>query len=304
MGKHAHTDSHDCSHKHSHAHEHTHGSGTTRAIVWALVLNILFTVIEFIAGSYSNSTAVLSDAVHDLGDCFTIGFALVLQKFSTRRANGRFPFGYGRLSAASAFITSAVLIGGSLFMLAESVQRLLEAQHVIRTGIVIPLAVAGLLFNGVAARFLFHGHTHEGSHARRAIALHFIEDILGWAAVLAGSIIIWFTGWMWIDAALSVAISLFVLFQAARNMWKVIPIFFDTRPDTIKQEAAEKEAAAVFGNAFVSLHIWSIDGNRHAAIIRLHRSNTHTVQDLGSKKTQLLKALSSQQVYWLYFDLD
>jgi len=301
MAQHSHPDTHTCTHDHDHGHAH---GNTTRAIVWALVLNATFTVIEFIAGSLSHSAAVLSDAVHDLGDCFTIGFALVLQRYAGKKADRRFPFGYGRLSAASAFVTSLVLITGSVFMLFESAQRILEDDHQVRTSIVIPVAFAGLLFNGLAARFLFHGHTHDPGHARKAIALHFIEDILGWAAVLAGSIIIHFTGYTAIDSILSAGISLFVLVQALRNLLRVVPVFFDTLPASVNQDAAELAALNIFGaEASPKLRIWTIDGSSHAAIVSLRLSAAGTPEELSTRKEALRKVLSAQQIHTVYFDL-
>ncbi|MGQ3014761.1 MAG: cation diffusion facilitator family transporter [Flavobacteriales bacterium] len=301
MAQHSHPDTHTCTH--DHGHDHAHGN-TTRAIVWALILNAVFTVIEFTAGSLSHSAAVLSDAVHDLGDCFTIGFALVLQRYAGRKADRRFPFGYGRLSAASAFVTSLILITGSVFMLVESAQRILEDDHQIRTTIVIPVAIAGLLFNGLAARFLFHGHTHDPGHARKAIALHFIEDILGWAAVLAGSIIIHFTGYTAIDSILSAGISLFILYQALRNLLRVVPVFFDTLPASVNAAAAELAVVNIFGEeALHQLRIWTIDGSSHAAIVSLKLPATVPAEELSAQKEALRRALSTQQIHTVYFDL-
>lgn len=299
MTKHSHGDTQHCLHGHAHdAHRES-----TRAIWWALLLNAGFTVIEFTAGYFSHSVAVLSDAVHDLGDCFTIGFALLLQKYARKGASDRFPFGYARLSAASAVLTSVVLITGSAFMLYEAVLRIYANEHEIRTSIVIPVSIIGLIFNGLAARFLFHGHSHDPGHARKAIALHFIEDILGWAAVLVGSVIIYFTGYTAIDSILSALISLFILFQACRNLARVIPVFFNTRPATVSQQETEQLVKEILGPEIIhSVRIWTIDGSSHVLLISLTLSPAFDPAAFRIQKETLQQKLAPLGIHTVHYD--
>ena len=106
-----------------HHHHHHHESSSER-IGWAFFLNLCFTIIEFIGGVLTNSTAILADAVHDLGDSISIGMAWLLDKFSRKDATHTFTYGYQRLSLVGAFINAVVLTAGSIWILFEAIPRL------------------------------------------------------------------------------------------------------------------------------------------------------------------------------------
>ena len=109
----------------AHHHDHSHDIASER-IGWAFFLNLGFTIIEFIGGWLTNSTAIMADAVHDLGDSLSIGSAWLLNKFSNKGANQHFTYGYRRLSLFGAFINSVVLVVGSVWVLVLSVPRLFD----------------------------------------------------------------------------------------------------------------------------------------------------------------------------------
>lgn len=268
---------HSHNHSHEHAHSHAHSQGT-RAIVWALILNISFAIIEFIAGHFSNSTAVLSDAVHDLGDGVAIGFALFLIKISEKKENSTYPFGYKRWSIVSAFCTSFILLVGATFMISEASSKLIEGNFIIKSNIVIPVAIVGLLFNGLAAKFLFH--SHDDDHAQRSIALHFIEDILGWAAVLIGAIVIHFTNIHAIDPILSIIISIYIAFNAGKKIFEITPIFLNTHPQKSNLQEVEKRLTSVLGErANRKIKSWTIDGKNHVLHVYVNTEEQNILSD-------------------------
>ena len=132
-------------------HSHTHGHGDEdRAIGMAFWLNFTFTIIEFVGGLMVNSVAILSDAVHDLGDTLAIGMGWVLGKVSRKQADQRFSYGYQRLSVLAALLNALVLIAGSIFVISEAIPRLWAPEMPNATGM-LALAILGVTVNGIGA---------------------------------------------------------------------------------------------------------------------------------------------------------
>jgi cobalt-zinc-cadmium efflux system protein len=258
---------HDHDHDHEHGHEGTlHIHPVVNNMRAALVLNTAFTIIEFAGGLYTNSIAILSDAIHDLGDSVAIAASLVLEKQAGKGRTPRFSYGKRRFSTLAAFITSLILFVGSIVILFEAIPRFFNVQPV-KTGGVLWLAVIGILFNGAALLRLRGGH--KNSLNQRAVMLHLLEDTLGWIAVLVGAIIMHFTHWYWIDPLLSVAIALFVLYNASRNIVSVLKIFLQAIPASFDEQALAAELKALPEVVNVhDMHAWTMDGEKN--VLSLH----------------------------------
>src|SRR6056300_453753 len=169
-------------HDHS-QHSHKHGTSGNR-IGWAFALNAGFCVIEFIGGFLTNSTAIMADAVHDLGDSLFIGSAWLLERLSKKNPDQVFTYGYRRLSLFGALINSIILVVGSTWVLFLSVPRLFNPQMPMAEGM-LGLAVLGITVNGFAAYKLSGGQTMN----EKVLNWHLLEDVLGWTAVLLVSIV-------------------------------------------------------------------------------------------------------------------
>jgi cobalt-zinc-cadmium efflux system protein len=271
MANHDHpTHSHEhgnCSHgDHDHASSTLHIHPVVKNMRVALVLNVLFTIIEFIGGLYTNSVAILSDAIHDLGDSIAIAAALVLEKQSGQGRTSTFSYGKRRFSTLAAFLTSLILMAGSIVILTEAIPRFFAVEAVKTTG-VLWLAVAGILFNGLAILRLRQGERQ--SLNQRAVMLHLVEDALGWIAVLVGAVIMYFTHWYWIDPLLSVGIALFILYNATRNILATLKIFLQAAPASVDEQtiiAELKKLPEVTG--VHDVHSWTMDGEKN--ILSLH----------------------------------
>lgn len=251
----------------------------------ALVLNVLFTIIEFIGGLYTNSIAILSDAIHDLGDSIAIGAALVLEKQSGQGRTATFSYGKRRFSTLAALLTSLILMVGSLIILTEAIPRFFAVEAVKTMG-VLWLALAGVLFNGLAIVRLRRGK--HRSLNQRAVMLHLLEDALGWIAVLVGAIIMYFTQWYWIDPLLSVGIALFVFYNATRNIVTTLKIFLQAAPTGVNAQAIVAELKKLPGVTGVhDVHCWSMDGEKN--ILSLHLVVNRTV-DMPGLSSLLQKA--------------
>ena len=186
-------------------HDHHHHHGESSNIAVAFWLNFCFTLIEFVGGYLTNSVAIMADAMHDLGDCLAIGFAWVASKVANREANVRYSYGYRRWSLLSALVNSVILVLGSVWILTEAIPRLWQPQLPMAEGM-IALAVLGVLVNGAAVYKLRVGKTQN----EQVLSWHLLEDVLGWAAVLVGSILLYLTGWAWIDPVLSIGFTCFI----------------------------------------------------------------------------------------------
>ncbi|NTW25968.1 MAG: cation transporter, partial [Lentimicrobium sp.] len=164
---------------------HVHGQGN---IAIAFFLNAAFTVIEIIGGMLTNSIAIISDAVHDLGDTFSLGLAWYTEKLAERKPDSRFTYGYKRFPVLAALINSVFLLAASIFVLSQAVPMLFNPGEVNENGM-IWLALLGIIFNGAAVLKLKGGSTLN----QRVVRLHLLEDTLGWIAVLVGAVVMKFT---------------------------------------------------------------------------------------------------------------
>lgn len=248
---HSHGHGHDDGHSHGHVHDHASGS-----IGIAFGLNLLFAAVELVGGVLTNSVAILSDAVHDLGDAATLGVSWILERISRGGRQGRLTYGFRRYSLLGALVSGIILLAGSLLILTEAIPRLLDPEPVDPVGMII-LAVLGLLFNGAAVLRLKDGESANS----RMVMLHLLEDLLGWAAVLLGSLLILFFRITWLDPVLSVGVTLFILYQAVPRLLEVGRLFMQYAPpelDLQELSATMTEHSMVSG--VHDLHVWTLDG--------------------------------------------
>ncbi|MEQ9231618.1 MAG: cation diffusion facilitator family transporter, partial [Cyclobacteriaceae bacterium] len=130
----------------------------TKNIRVAFFLNLGFALIELVGGLLTNSVAILSDALHDLGDSLTLGASWYFAKLSTKERDKEFSYGYKRFSVLGALISSVVLLIGSIFIIVETIPRLLNPVQPDTGGMII-LGIIGVVVNGIAALKLSHGHS-------------------------------------------------------------------------------------------------------------------------------------------------
>lgn len=239
-------------------HNHTHDESSSR-IGMAFLLNVAFTLIEFVGGWLTNSMAIMADAVHDLGDSLSIGSAWLLNRLGRKSADTVFTYGYRRLSLFGALINGLVLIAGSLWVLGKAVPRLGNPVMPV-TGGMLGLAILGIAVNGVAAYRLSKGKTHN----EKILNWHLLEDALGWLVVLIVSIVLQFVDWPILDPLLSVGFTLFILFNVVRNLWQTGKLFFQAVPDKALHEEIRQALLGVEGVSEVHhQHLWSLDGEHH-----------------------------------------
>lgn len=179
-------------------------------ILVAFLLNLFFSLFELIGGALTGSVAIISDSVHDLGDAVSIGIAFILERKAGREPDADKKERYTRLGGA---ITGGVLILGSAAAICNAVRRFFVPAEINYDGMLI-FAVVGVVVNSVAALV-----THGGDNMNiRAVNLHMLEDVLGWAAVLIGAAVMKVTDFYYIDPILSIGVSLFIMISAVKNI--------------------------------------------------------------------------------------
>lgn len=223
----------------------------------AFLINLAFTVVEVVGGWWTGSIAVLTDALHDAGDCLVLGTAWYLQRVAMKGRDAHYSYGYGRYSMLGGWLTSVVLVVGALAMLALTVPKLWSTTLPHTEGMML-IALFGLVMNGLAAWKLHAGHTLN----ERGAYLHLLEDVLGWAAVLVGAITIHFTGWAIVDPLLSLGISLFILFNAVGTLRKGTRILMQEVPEGIDLDRVRQQLLAIpHVTDLHDQHTWTLDGS-------------------------------------------
>lgn len=251
---HEHEQGHEHKHDHSHGlHNHHHASGNIKL---AFFLNLGFTIVEIVGGYLTNSTAILADAVHDLGDSFALGQAWYFEKVSAGKSSPRYSYGNKRFSLLGALISTTVLLTSSIFILTQAIPRIFHPGHPDAGGMIF-LAIAGVAVNGIAMLRL----SRESGINAKVVALHLLEDVLGWVAVLVVAVILRFWDIPVLDPLLAIAITLYILVGVVKNLKTMVRVFLQAVPDEIDLALITREIEQLEHiRAVHHAHIWSLDG--------------------------------------------
>lgn len=246
----------------------------------AFFINLAFTAVEAFGGWWTGSIAVLTDALHDAGDSLVLGTAWYLQRVALKGRDARYSYGYGRYSMLGGWLTSLVLLFGALMMMVVSVPRIRQGSSPDADRMVL-FALFGLVMNALAARMLHGGHSLN----ERGAYLHLLEDVLGWAAVLIGAVVIRYTGWVVIDPLLSIGISLFISFNAIRMLRRGTAILMQGTPRALDTAAVHRRLLAIpHVRDLHDQHVWTLDGD--LAVLTVHL----VVDDIGLPEARQVKA--------------
>ena len=241
----------------------------------AFLLNFSFAIIEFIFGLLFHSSAVLADAIHDTGDALAIGLSTLFEKVSTKKEDREYTLGYKRYSLLGALLTSVILLVGSTLVIVENIPKLLAPEKVNYDGMLV-LGIFAIVVNTAASRVVSHGHSHNES----ILSLHFLEDILGWVAVILVSLILRFTDWYFLDPLLSLVIAGFILSKALPKFWENIQIFLDHVPSDVDLSQLYQEIAALENvRAITQLNVWTTDGLEKYAMLHICLENPNLLAE-------------------------
>ena len=258
----------------------------------AFLLNFSFAIIEFTFGLLFHSSAVLADAIHDTGDALAIGLSTLFEKISTKKEDREYTLGYKRYSLLGALLTSVILLVGSILVIVENVPKLFAPEKVNYDGMLV-LGIFAIVVNTAASRVVSHGHSHNES----ILSLHFLEDILGWLAVIVVSLILRFTDWYFLDPLLSLVIASFILSKALPKFWETIQIFLDHVPSDVDLSQLYQEIAALENvRAITQLNVWTTDGLEKFAMLHICLENPNLLAETQVVLRQKLLAYGIAKV--------
>ena len=248
---------------------------TEKNIFFAFILNLAFSVFEFIGGVFTGSVAIISDAIHDIGDATSIGVAFFLEKKSKKQPDKKYTYGYARYSVIGSILTTLILLLGSAMIIYNAVLRIISPTEINYNGMII-FAIVGVCVNLGAALL-----TRDGdSLNQKAVNLHMLEDVLGWVVVLVGAIVMRFTDFYIIDPLMSIGVAIFILINALKNLKEILDLFLEKTPRDISIDEIAEHICEVEGVLSVHhIHVWSMDGhNNYATMHVVVKGDTHTIK--------------------------
>ena len=261
---------------------------TEKNILIAFILNIAFSIFEFIGGLLTNSISILSDSVHDLGDAFSIGVSYFMERKSRKHADKKYTYGYIRYSVLGGVITTTILLVGSIFVIIGAIKRIITPVEVNYSGMII-FAVIGVILNLIAAIVTKDGDSIN----QKAVNLHMLEDVLGWIVVLVGAIIMNFTDIRIIDPIMSIGVATFILINSLKNLKKIVDLFLEKTPEGIDIDELKEHLIAIDGvDDIHHIHVWSMDGyNNYATMHIVSKSN-----DIPKIKKEIREELEEHNI--------
>ena len=249
---------------------------TEKNIFIAFVLNLAFSIFEFIGGIFTGSVAIISDAIHDIGDATSIGVAFFLEKKSKKQPDEKYTYGYARYSVIGSVLTTLILLFGSAMVIYNAVLRIINPSEINYNGMII-FAIVGVCVNFGAAIL-----TRDGdSLTQKAVNLHMLEDVLSWVIVLIGAIAMRFTDLYIIDPLMSIGVAIFILINALKNLKDVLNLFLEKTPHGINIGEITEHICEVEGVLGVHhIHVWSMDGhNNYATMHVVVNGDAHIIKD-------------------------
>ena len=276
----------------SHDHHHHHHHTGSQNILIAFFLNFFFAIIELIGGYWTNSVAIMSDALHDFGDSLALLFSYFSEKLSHKEADEKFTFGYRRFSILSAFVNGVILFTGSLFVIYEAIQRIMDPE-VVRPDGMLGLAILGIAVNGFAAYRL----SKDDGMNPKMVMFHLLEDLLGWVAVLIVSVILFFKPWFILDSLLSILVSLIILRGVYKNLVRVTMIFLQRFPDELKLNEIKREILKLdLVSDIHAIRGWSIDDETHYLRFHVQVPDQTIIKEIDELKLSIKEILEGYNV--------
>jgi len=265
----------------------------TKHTVWlAFFLNLSYAIVEFIAGGVFGSSAVLADSVHDMGDAIAIGVSAFLETISNREEDSHYTLGYKRFSLLGAMVTAVILMTGSVLVILGNITKLFHPQPVNDEGI-LWLGIIAVSINVLASLVVRKGKTKNES----ILSLHFLEDTLGWVAVILMAIVLRFTDWYILDPLLSLVISIFILSKAIPRFWSTLKIFLDAVPEGVDIKQVKSRLEQLDYVASVNqLNLWTMDGLEKNAIIHVCLEDVKHMEVCKESIRDLLKDCGFQNI--------
>ena len=261
---------------------------TEKNILIAFILNFGFSIFEFFGGLITNSVAILSDSVHDMGDALSIGISYFLEKKSKKHADDKYTYGYVRYSVLGGLITTIILIVGSILVIYNAVGRIINPVEINYKGMIV-FAIVGVVLNFIAAYFTKDGDSIN----QKSVNLHMLEDVLGWVIVLIGAVVMKYTDIKILDPIMSIGVAIFILIHSIENLKEVVDLFLEKTPKDINIEELRKHLLEIDNvDDIHHIHVWSIDGYNNYATMHI----VTKVDNIKELKIKIRKELEEHNI--------
>ncbi len=266
-----------------------HAHKPKNRLLLTFILNLCFTVFEFIGGLFTNSIALISDSIHDFGDSLTIGLSMFFEKKSRQKPDETYTYGYKRYSLLGGLFAAFSLVVGSTIIIIESVKRLINPEP-IETKMLVYFALVGIIVNTVAAIYASKGRTRN----EKIISLHLFEDVIGWVVLLIGAILMYFFNITILDSILSIGFTLYILFHVYKHLKEIVEVMMEKAPleptqDTIiKTLKSEPKVIDVH-----HLHHWSLEGEIALLTAHIVLADSITPKELVEVQKRLHDSLKT-----------
>lgn len=251
------------SHEHSHQHSHTiNAESLNKAFIIGIVLNLAFVVIEFAAGFWFDSLALLSDAGHNLSDVVSLVLALLAFRLAKVKANERYTYGYKKSTILVSLLNAVILLVAVGAIVIESIHKL-SNPAVVPGGAIAWVAGVGVLINAFTA-FLFMKDKEKDLNVKGAY-LHMAADALVSVGVLVAGIVISRTNWYIIDPIIGLIVAVVILISTWNLLHDSLRLTLDGVPTSIDSQKVVEAIRALPGVDDVHhIHIWAISTTENA----------------------------------------
>ena len=259
----------------------------------AFMLNLVFCIVELFGGVFTNSIAIMADALHDLGDAFTLALALYFQKVSKKDCDCNFSYGYSRFSTLGSFFNGIILLVGSVFVLSATISRIAEPVMPNTHGVMV-FSLLGLIINGSA----FMAVRRSGEPVDASIKLHLMEDVWGWLVVLIGCLLMMTYQWAIIDAVIALGITGFTLYNAFGMLNSSTRIMLQGVPTDLKHDEVKSYLLLhPHVSRVCDLHVWSIDGKSHVLTAKIITKDISTPTQIIEMRNHLKVELQKMNIH-------
>ena len=240
----------------SEVHIHKH-EVKSKNLVYSILLNLLITIAQITGGIISGSLALISDALHNFSDVLSLVFSLVANKLSRRKASIDQTFGYKRAELIAAFVNASTLVIVAFILVYGAINRFFNP-HPIQSGLVIWLALLGILVNGFSVLLLQKDAAHNIN--MKSAYLHLLTDMMASVAVLVGGLLMKFYGWFWVDSVMTIAIAIYLIVVGVKLLITSTKMLMLFTPDYIDIKEIVREVHKISGvNKLHHIHVWHLN---------------------------------------------
>ena len=271
------------------------GKKNDNSIRTAFFLNLAFTILEITGGIISGSIAILADSLHDFADSLSLGAGWYFENKSKKRSNEKYSYGYARFSLLGAMINAVTLLLGSVYIIYESVNRIINPEMP-DIYWMLGTSVLGIALNGIGVWKLKSGNSMN----KQVMMIHLLEDALGWVAVLIGSIVMLFVKVPILDPLLAITINIAVLIFVISKLVKALKIMLQSVPDNVNVPELRQKLFCIDNVKNVShLHVWSL--NKEETVVSVHVEATgikslDEAKELKKKIKQVFDHLKTEHI--------